>query len=74
MLGKCVSIGYTDRMNKDVGMRIRLDRELRDEFVAACKIQDRPAAQVLREFMREYVRKNEASADVAPTAKNKGMR
>lgn len=42
-------------MEKDVGLRIRLERALRDEFLEACRAQDRPAAQVLREFMREYV-------------------
>lgn len=40
---------------KDVGLRIRVQRELRDAFVAACRSQDKPAAQVLREFMREYI-------------------
>ena len=40
---------------KDVGIRIRVQRELREQFVAACKAEDRPAAQVLREFMRSYV-------------------
>lgn len=56
-LHKCVSIGYTAGvMGKDVGLRIRLERALRDEFLEACRAQDRPAAQVLREFMREYVR------------------
>ncbi len=42
-------------MNKDCGMRIRIQRELRRDFLVACRLQDRPAAQVLREFMREYV-------------------
>ncbi|WP_240624276.1 hypothetical protein [Chromatocurvus halotolerans] len=40
---------------KDSGFRIRVERELRDEFVAACRAQDRPAAQVLRDFMRRYI-------------------
>jgi hypothetical protein len=40
---------------KDVGMRIRVERELRDEFLKMCREQDRPAAQVIREFMREYI-------------------
>ena len=40
---------------KDVGLRIRVQRELREQFLEACKAQDKPAAQVLREFMREYV-------------------
>lgn len=42
---------------KDVGLRIRIDRELRAAFLEACKAEDKPAAQVLREFMREYIRK-----------------
>jgi len=45
---------------KDVGLRIRLQRELREEFLDACSEQDKPAAQVLREFMREYVQKTKA--------------
>ncbi|MFV0642897.1 MAG: plasmid-related protein [Sphingomonadaceae bacterium] len=44
---------------KDAGLRIRVDRQLREAFVAACKEQDGPAAQVLRQFMREYVLKHE---------------
>jgi hypothetical protein len=40
---------------KDAGLRIRIDRELREAFVEVCRGQDRPAAQVLREFMKEYV-------------------
>lgn len=40
---------------KDVGLRIRVDRELREQFLGACRDQDKPAAQVLREFMRDYV-------------------
>ena len=42
-------------MMKDAGLRIRVQRELRDRFIDACRSQDRPAAQVLREFMRAYV-------------------
>ncbi|EPB4205291.1 hypothetical protein ACROUB_003627 [Yersinia enterocolitica] len=40
---------------KNAGMRIRVERELRDEFLKICREQDRPAAQVIREFMREYI-------------------
>ena len=42
---------------KDVGLRIRVQRDLREEFLEACRAQDKPAAQVLREFMRQYVTK-----------------
>ncbi len=48
---------------KDVGLRIRVQRELRDAFLAACRAQDKPAAQVLREFMREYVVEHRAEND-----------
>lgn len=43
---------------KDAGLRIRIDRELREAFVVACRAHDKPAAQVLREFMQEYVKQN----------------
>lgn len=49
---------------KDVGLRIRVQRELRDKFIEACRDQDVPAAQVLREFMRGFVAEH-AEADVA---------
>jgi len=42
---------------KDSGLRIRVEKALRDEFLETCHGQDRPAAQVIREFMREYVAK-----------------
>ena len=40
---------------KDVAFKIRIDEGLRRAFVEACREQDRPAAQVVREFMRGYV-------------------
>lgn len=40
---------------KDSGLRVRVEKALRNEFLEACQAQDRPAAQVIREFMREYV-------------------
>ena len=43
---------------KDSGLRIRIERELREKFLATCREQDRPAAQVIREFMRAYVAKH----------------
>lgn len=52
---------------KDVGLRIRVQRELREQFLEACKAQDKPAAQVLREFMREYVAEQEEKKQPAPT-------
>jgi len=46
---------------KDAGLRIRVQRDLREKFLEVCRAQDKPAAQVLREFMREYVIKHEAT-------------
>lgn len=45
-------------MSKDVQMTFRIEPELRAEFTDAAMQEHRPAAQVLREFMRAYV--NEA--------------
>ncbi|WP_416224190.1 plasmid-related protein [Thiohalophilus sp.] len=39
-------------------MRIRLDPDLHRAFLDACQQIDKPAAQVIREFMREYVMQN----------------
>jgi hypothetical protein len=61
-------------MRKDVGMRIRLDRGLRDCFLAACQGQDKPAAQVMREFMRNYVRKKAKMYNATPKAQNEQAR
>jgi hypothetical protein len=48
---------------KDAGLRIRVQRDLREAFLEVCRAQDKPAAQVLREFMRAYVEKRESSQD-----------
>jgi hypothetical protein len=42
---------------KDVGLRLRVEKELRQEFVEACRASGKPAAQVLRQFMRDFVTK-----------------
>ena len=52
---------------KDVGLRIRVQRDLREQFFEVCRAQDKPAAQVLREFMREYVRGNAAAEKESET-------
>jgi hypothetical protein len=43
---------------KDAGLRIRIQRDLREQFVAVCRSQDKSAAQVLREFMHDYVERH----------------
>ena len=42
-------------MRKDAGLNIRVEKRLRRDFVEMCRVEDKPAAQVLREFMRSYV-------------------
>ena len=60
---------------KDAGMRIRIERDLRDGFVAACNSQGLVAAEVLRDFMRGFAGKHSseqralfAAPPVAPRA------
>jgi hypothetical protein len=36
-----------------------VQRDLRDNFLEVCRAQDKPAAQVIREFMRDYVSQHE---------------
>jgi hypothetical protein len=57
---------------KSAGLRVRIERGLREEFLRVCRAQDKPAAQVLREFMRSYVATH-ASADgpIAPSDKSR---
>jgi hypothetical protein len=52
-------------MTKDCGLRIRVQRDLRDKFLEVCRTQDKPAAQVIREFMRDYVEHHGRSAGLA---------
>lgn len=47
---------------KDAGLRLRVEKTLRQEFVDACRAEGRSAAEVLREFMRAYVAQNRATA------------
>jgi hypothetical protein len=47
---------------KDAGLRLRVERALRDEFVSACRAEGRSAADVLREFMRLHVAQTRAAA------------
>ena len=44
-------------IRKDVAFKTRVEKSLRRAFVDACRREDRPAAQVIREFMRNYVQK-----------------
>lgn len=47
---------------KDAGLRLRVERDLRHDFVETCRAEGRAAAEVLREYMRNYVARNSAGA------------
>jgi hypothetical protein len=46
-------------MAKEAVLTIKLEPVLRDAFMADAVQVDRPASQILRELMREYLRKGE---------------
>ncbi len=39
----------------EIGLRIRVDDDLRLQFLEICRAQDTTAAQLIRGFMRGYV-------------------
>ena len=43
---------------KNLGIRIRVNKELRDAFQAACKVENRLASDVIREFMRSFAERS----------------
>ena len=45
-------------MTKEAVFTMKLEPELRDAFMAAAKAADRPASQIVREFMRDFIRQD----------------
>ncbi len=45
-------------MAKEAVFTMKLEPELRDAFMAAAKRAHRPASQLVREFMRDYVQQD----------------
>lgn len=50
-------------VTKDAVFTMKLDPELRDAFMAEAQAADRPASQVVRELMREFVRRQRDGRD-----------
>lgn len=44
--------------NEKVMLTFRLDKDLRDAFDAAATLNDQTSSQLLRQFMRDYVKKH----------------
>ncbi len=47
----------------DATFTFRVDETLKSEFSAAARNRDRNAAQLLRDFMRDFVRQQQEAAD-----------
>lgn len=45
----------TKKKNKDVQISIKMDPELRNQFMELAESMDRPAAQIIRELMRSFI-------------------
>ena len=66
-------------MRKEVQMSIKMEPELRDQFVAVAASVHRPAAQIVRELMRLYIAQQQQPNQETRTAmeeleQGKGMR
>jgi len=49
----------TTQHPKETSFNMRIDAHLKDAFTKATEADDRPAAQVVRTFMRAYVKQRE---------------
>lgn len=45
-------------MNEEVTYNLRINRDLKEAFIEAADRNDRSAAQLVRDFMRQYVKDN----------------
>jgi predicted transcriptional regulator len=52
-------------MSKEAVFTMKLEPELRAEFMAAAEAAHRPASQVVRELMREFVQRQRESREYA---------
>jgi hypothetical protein len=52
----------TGQHPKETSFNLRIDPALKAAFTAATEAEDKPAAQVVRDFMRAYVKQRERRA------------
>jgi antitoxin component of RelBE/YafQ-DinJ toxin-antitoxin module len=45
-------------MAKEVSYRVRVDENLKDAFLKVAQATDRTGAQLVRDFMRRYIKNN----------------
>jgi len=49
----------TSQRPKETSFNLRIDPALKAAFTAAAEEEDKPAAQIVREFMRDFVKRRE---------------
>ena len=59
-------------MAKEVQMSIKMEPELRDQFMAVASGHHRPAAQIIRDLMRLYIADSENSNALTAETIRKG--
>jgi len=50
-------------MAKEAVFNLKLEPELREDFMAAAQAAHRPASQVMRELMRDYIRQQQQAKE-----------
>lgn len=50
-------------MSKEAMFTLKLEPELREQFMAEAAAADRPASQIIREFMRDFIRQQRAARE-----------
>lgn len=63
ILGKYLNVSVSEEsvMPKEAVFTMKLENSLRESFIAAAKASHRPASQVMRELMREYIQRQQES-------------
>ena len=50
-------------MTKSALFTVKLEPSLRDQFMAEAEAADRPASQIIRDFMRDFVKRQQEARD-----------
>ncbi len=58
-------------MTKEAVFTMKLEPDLRAEFMAEAAGEDRPASQVVRELMRDYIERRRQAREYADYLRNK---
>ena len=61
-------------MSKEVQMSIKMEPELRDQFMAVAASRHRPAAQIIRDLMRLYIAQSETPNELTADTIRKARR